>query len=80
MKITKFNDPYPHLIIENVLPEKVYNSLKFPNLEKRKNTRSGWDLFKGEQAWSKLFSEVGWSDVKAKLNSQKFIDPNLTEF
>ena len=54
--------------------------MQSPELDKRNNTRSGWDLFKGESEWDLVFGQEGWKDVKEKLNSQKFITKILDFF
>lgn len=80
MKITKHNDPSPYIIIEDVLSKEIYNKLKFPKLKKRLNTRSGWDLFKGEKEWEEFFSKPYWNDLKNKLESKKFIETIIKQF
>ena len=54
MELKKLTAPYPHAIITNVIPSDVYSQLKFPQLQKRNNTRAGWDLFKGEKRYARI--------------------------
>lgn len=74
MEIKQLTKPYPHAIITEVIPWDVYRQLKFPELQKRKNTRAGWDLFKGEKRYDEFFAQDPmWKRVKDALDSEVFI-------
>jgi hypothetical protein len=74
MDITKVADPYPHAILENVIPAELYSRLKFPEMRRRNNTRAGWDLFKGEKQYDEFFaSNSDWKLVQQFLDSEQFI-------
>ena len=80
MKITKYTQPTPYITIENVLPKEIYDNLKFPKLEKRANTRSGWDLFKGEKKWDEFFSQDYWRTLKDTIESKEFVKKVISQF
>lgn len=81
MKVKKVLEPFPHLIIEELIDSKVYSSLKFPKLVKRENTRAGWDLFKGELGYDEFFeSDPNWKLVRELLDSPNFIKFVLSQF
>jgi len=74
MEIRRLTDPYPHAIITEVVPPDVYAQLKFPELERRNNTRAGWDLFKGEKRYDEFFAgDPIWKRVKDILDSEEFV-------
>ena len=74
MEITKLTDPYPHAILTNVIPADLYSQLKFPQMQKRNNTRAGWDLFKGEKNYDDFFAaDQNWKRVQTLLDSEEFI-------
>ena len=80
MKTEKFDLPFPHLKISDVIEKDVYENLKFPELKKRENTRSGWDLFKGEKLWDEFFAKKPWYYLKETLESREFISSILEQF
>ena len=80
MKISKQKSPFPYIVIDEVIPNDIYSKLVFPKLKKRKNTRSGWDLFKGEKQWDNFFSKPYWSEVRRTLESKEFILKIIEQF
>jgi hypothetical protein len=74
MQIQKIVDPYPHAILTDVIPQEIYSQLTFPQLERRNNTRAGWDLFKGEKKYDEFFAaDPNWNKVRQWLDSEAFI-------
>jgi hypothetical protein len=74
MEIKLVKEPFPHAIITEVIPWDLYRQLKFPALQKRNNTRAGWDLFKGEKRYDKFFArDPIWKQAKDILDSGKLI-------
>lgn len=80
MKITKYDEPYPYLVIDDVLSDEFISKMRFPDLERRSNTRSGWDLFKGEREWGEFFGKEPWKEVAEKLDSLEFVQTILSFF
>lgn len=79
--IEKFSDPYPHLALTNVVPPDVYAKLTFPQLQKRSQTRAGWDLFKGESEYDHFFqTDPAWGEVRKLLDSKAFIYLVVSQF
>ena len=74
MQMKMVKDPFPHAIITEVIPWDLYRQLKFPELQKRNNTRAGWDLFKGEKRYNEFFAgDPIWKQAKDILDSEKLI-------
>ncbi len=72
MKMVRY--PFPHVIVTDVIPWDLYRQLKFPELQKRNNTRAGWDLFKGEKRYNEFFAgNPIWKQAKDILDSEKLI-------
>jgi len=73
MKYEYFSDPIPHLYFSELVPNDVYEKIKFPELEPTKNRRATRGLFKGEKNYSDIISSDGWKDVYQSFTDLKFV-------
>ena len=80
MEIRQLTDPYPHAIITDVIPQSVYAQLKFPELQRRNNTRAGWICSKEKSATTNSSPAMTNGGESKKCLTQKnsfcsFVEP-----
>lgn len=75
------DNPYPHLIVKDIIDPAIYATLKFPDISKRPGAgRIGRDLYPGEPEWTEVISQGPWAEVYRELTGSEFVLEVLSKF
>jgi hypothetical protein len=75
-----YRDPTPHIFFPEVLPQKTYADLVFPDIKRAPKGRVGRDLYDGEPGHAELVASPGWRDLHGTFTSAVFVRWILTLF
>lgn len=80
-EIKYLKEPFPHVIVENIVEPKIYQDLKFPEIEKKPGAgRTGRDLYPGEPEWNQVLTDENWLRTYQDLTSSEFVFKILRQF
>jgi hypothetical protein len=70
MELRYSADPFPHIVVPELVDGDAYRRLRFPEIERRPGGRIGRDIYRGEPGWDDIEAQPGWREL-----AQCFLDP-----
>ncbi len=63
-------EPFPHIVVPQLVAPDAYQELRFPEIERQPGGRIGRDIYRGEPGWDDVATRPGWREL-----ASRFLDP-----